>query len=109
MHDTPLKSLFGEDFRFHSSGCVRVQNVPDLANWLLAKTPGWSRREIDQVIRSGERKDVRLAASVPLHWIYITAWATADGTVQFREDIYSRDGLGAQVTRAHSVAPVATR
>src|SRR6185295_11936731 len=27
MHDTPLKNLFGEDMRFHSSGCVRVQNV----------------------------------------------------------------------------------
>jgi murein L,D-transpeptidase YcbB/YkuD len=24
MHDTPLKNLFGEDLRFHSSGCVRV-------------------------------------------------------------------------------------
>jgi L,D-transpeptidase YcbB len=109
MHDTPLKSLFGEDFRFHSSGCVRVQNVRDLANWLLTKTPGWSRREIDLVIGSGGRKDVRLAASVPLYWVYITAWATADGTVQFREDIYNRDGLGTQVTRAHSMAPVAAR
>src|SRR3984893_13202725 len=34
MHDTPFKNLFGEDFRFHSSGCVRVQNVRDLVNWL---------------------------------------------------------------------------
>ena len=30
MHDTPLKNLFGEDFRFHSSGCMRVQNVRQL-------------------------------------------------------------------------------
>src|SRR6185312_6496883 len=36
MHDTPLKNLFGDDFRFHSSGCVRVQNVRELVNWLLA-------------------------------------------------------------------------
>ena len=35
MHDTPLKNLFGEDMRFHSSGCVRVQNVRELVNWLL--------------------------------------------------------------------------
>src|SRR5581483_4362384 len=27
MHDTPLKNLFGEDMRFHSSGCVRVENI----------------------------------------------------------------------------------
>ena len=61
MHDTPSKNLFGEDFRFHSSGCVRVQNVRELVNWLLAETPGWSRQEIDQVIKSGERKDAKLA------------------------------------------------
>jgi L,D-transpeptidase YcbB len=94
MHDTPFKNLFGEDFRFHSSGCVRVQNVRELVNWLLAETPGWSRQEIDQVIKSGERRDAKLIHPVPLYWVYVTAWATSDGIVQFREDIYSRDGVG---------------
>ncbi len=97
MHDTPLKNLFGEDFRFHSSGCVRVQNVRELVAWLLSGTRGWSREEIDEVIKSGELKTARLANPVPLHWVYITGWATADGVVQFREDIYGKDGLpGAQ-------------
>jgi L,D-transpeptidase YcbB len=94
MHDTPLKNLFGEDFRFHSSGCVRVQNVRELVDWLLRDTPGWSREQIDAVVRSGDRIDARLAKPVPLHWVYITAWATSDGVVQFREDIYNRDGVG---------------
>jgi murein L,D-transpeptidase YcbB/YkuD len=95
MHDTPLKNLFGEDMRFHSSGCVRVQNVRELVNWLLVETPGWSRQEIDGVIKSGERKDAKVQRPVPLYWVYVTAWATPDGVIQFREDIYSRDGLGA--------------
>jgi len=30
---------------------------------------------------------------VPLHWGYITAWSGGDGVVQFREDIYGKDGL----------------
>ena len=94
MHDTPLKNLFGEDFRFHSSGCVRIQNVRELVYWLLSETPGWPRVEVDRVIKSAERKDARLAKPVPLHWVYVTAWATADGVVQFRDDIYGRDGLG---------------
>ena len=94
MHDTPLKNLFGEDFRFHSSGCVRVQNVRELVDWLLRDTSGWSRDHIDAVIKSGERIDARLSRPVPLHWVYITAWATSDGVVQFREDIYNRDGVG---------------
>jgi murein L,D-transpeptidase YcbB/YkuD len=94
MHDTPLKNLFGEDVRFHSSGCVRVQNVRELVDWLLKESPGWSRPEIDGIIKSGERKDARLKKPVPLQWVYVTAWATSDGVVQFREDIYNRDGLG---------------
>ncbi len=57
MHDTPQKSLFGGDARFHSSGCARVQNVRDLVTWLLAETPEWSRGRIDQAIRTDERID----------------------------------------------------
>jgi L,D-transpeptidase YcbB len=95
MHDTPLKNLFGDDFRFHSSGCVRVQNVRELVYWLLDETKGWAREDIDRVIKSGDHKDARLAKPVPLHWVYVTAWSASDGVVQFREDIYSRDGLGA--------------
>jgi murein L,D-transpeptidase YcbB/YkuD len=94
MHDTPLKNLFGDDFRFHSSGCMRVQNVRELVTWLLESTKGWSRDDIDRVIKSGEQKNARLAKPVPLHWVYVTAWAASDGVAQFREDIYSRDGLG---------------
>lgn len=99
MHDTPSKNLFGEDFRFHSSGCVRVQNVRELVNWLLGDTPGWSRPDVDQVVKSGERKDAKLAHPVPLYWVYVTAWATPDGVVQFRDDIYARDGLGTAASR----------
>jgi L,D-transpeptidase YcbB len=98
MHDTPYKNLFGDDVRFDSSGCMRIQNVRDLVVWLLSETSGWSRIEIDDVIKSGERKDAKLKPPVPLHWIYVTGWATADGVVQFRDDIYNRDGLGAPAT-----------
>ncbi|HZH12516.1 MAG TPA: L,D-transpeptidase family protein [Microvirga sp.] len=102
MHDTPSKGIFGDDFRFVSSGCIRVQNVRDYIEWLLKDTPGWSREQIDAVFKSGERIDARLAQPVPIHWIYMTAWATPDGLVQFRDDIYNKDGLGASI-------PVASR
>ena len=94
MHDTPEKGMFGDDFRFVSSGCVRVQDVRDYVAWLLKDTPGWSRDQIDAVIRSGDRADVKLAQPVKVYWVYITAWATPDGLVQFRPDIYQRDGVG---------------
>src|SRR5580693_440836 len=93
MHDTPLKNLFGDDFRFHSSGCVRVQNVRQLVAWLLEGAKGWSLADIDRVIKSGDQKNIELKKPVPLHWVYITGWATEDGVVQFREDIYGKDNL----------------
>jgi murein L,D-transpeptidase YcbB/YkuD len=99
MHDTPLKNLFGEDFRFHSSGCMRVQNVRQLVAWLLQGMRGWSLEDIDRVIKSGEQKNAQVTKPVPLHWVYITGWATPDGVVQFRDDIYGKDGRpGAQTT-----------
>jgi len=93
MHDTPEKGIFGDDDRFVSSGCIRVQNVRDYVTWLLKDTPGWDRAQIDEVIRSGDRVDAKLATPVPVYWVYITAWATPEGLIQFREDIYQRDGF----------------
>ena len=93
MHDTSDKGVFGDDNRFVSSGCIRVQNVRDYVTWLLKDTPGWDRAHIDEAIRSGDRIDAKLSSPVPVYWVYITAWATPDGITQFREDIYQRDGF----------------
>ncbi|CAH1668653.1 L,D-transpeptidase family protein [Chelatococcus asaccharovorans] len=93
MHDTPSKGVFGDDFRFVSSGCVRVQNVRDYITWLLKDTPGWDRSRIEAAIASGDRIDATITSPVPVYWTYITSWATSDGAVQFRDDIYNRDGL----------------
>jgi L,D-transpeptidase YcbB len=91
MHDTPAKGVFGDDFRFVSSGCIRLQNVRDYVAWLLKETPGWDRDHIDEVIRSGERVDVKITPPVPVYWVYLTAWGAPDGVTQFREDIYQKD------------------
>jgi murein L,D-transpeptidase YcbB/YkuD len=109
MHDTPSKGIFGDDFRFVSSGCVRVQDVRDYVAWLLKDTPGWSRDQIDAAIQSGQRLDVTLAKPVNVYWVYITAWATPDGVVQFRDDIYQRDGDGpGPMATAVPAQPLAT-
>jgi murein L,D-transpeptidase YcbB/YkuD len=94
MHDTPGKSIFNESFRADSSGCIRVQNVHQLVAWLLEDN-GWTVQEVLRMKQTGERLNVRLKKRVPLFWIYITAWATPDGTVQFRPDIYRKDGVEA--------------
>ncbi len=93
MHDTPQKGLFNKLLRFDSSGCVRVKNVRDLLVWLGKETPGVTRRSLEQTIASGDRTDVRLASPVPVYFTYVSAWSTSGGVVQFRDDIYQRDGV----------------
>jgi murein L,D-transpeptidase YcbB/YkuD len=91
MHDTNHKEFFSADYRFQSSGCTRVENPRDLAAWVLEETPGWSRREIDAAIAKGQKVDVRVARKIPVAWVYLTGWATRDGTIHFRDDIYGHD------------------
>ncbi len=100
MHDTPAKSIFARNFRAESSGCVRVQNIPQLVAWLL-EDDGWTLQRVLSMKQSGERLDVRLKKRVPLFFAYVTAWATPDGTVQFRRDIYQRDGLDSPMASAN--------
>src|ERR1700730_5845497 len=91
MHDTNQRNLFSDDYRFDSHGCSRVDNVRDLATWLLSEEPQWNRAAIDAAIATGQRQDIRLPKKVPVAWIYLTAWMTKDQTVQFRNDIYDQD------------------
>ena len=91
MHDTNQRNLFNDDYRFDSHGCSRVDNVRDLAAWLLSDQPQWNRAAIDAMIATGQRHDVRVTKKVPVAWIYLTAWMTKDQTVHFRNDIYAQD------------------
>lgn len=91
MHDTNHKNLFSKDYRFQSSGCARVEDVRDLAAWLLEDNKGWDRKRIDAAIAKGVRSDIRLTYKVPVAWVYLTGWASRDGKVHFRDDIYGWD------------------
>jgi murein L,D-transpeptidase YcbB/YkuD len=105
MHDTNHKNLFSNDYRFESSGCTRVAEVRDLAVWLLRDNPGWGRGEIDAGIDKGERVDIRLTHKIPVAWTYLTGWATRDGNIHFRDDIYGLDDKPAQPLMAETRAP----
>ena len=106
MHDTNHKEFFSADYRFQSSGCTRVQDVRDLAAWILKDNPNWSRKEMDAEIATGKRTTVRLAHPIPVAWIYLTGWASPDGTINFRNDVYGLDAKPANQFMAQVERPV---
>jgi L,D-transpeptidase YcbB len=95
MHDTPMKPLFGQRSRAFSAGCVRVQDVPKLVDWIARYEAGWDKPgRAEQVVESGNAIDLNLLRQVPVYFVYITAWAEpSDGRVVFRPDVYNRDGI----------------
>ncbi len=93
MHDTPLKPLFNQRSRPFSAGCVRVQDVFKLVEWIARYEVGWDKPgRADDVIAGGQPLDVTLTRPLPVYFTYITAWAEADGRIEFRPDVYGRDG-----------------
>lgn len=95
MHDTPQKALFGENARFHSSGCMRCENIEELVAWLLRDNGGdWNPQSVLAAWDQGMREDIKLDVQVPIHTTYITAWANRQGTVSFRDDVYQFDAQG---------------
>jgi murein L,D-transpeptidase YcbB/YkuD len=87
LHDTPGKNVFARDDRRVSHGCIRVEKPRELAA-LLMQQPD---EAIDQAIAKGDTTESALPQPVPVYVTYETAFADADGKLQFRPDFYGRD------------------
>jgi murein L,D-transpeptidase YcbB/YkuD len=103
MHDTPMRHLFNQRWRAFSAGCIRVQDVFTLVEWIAKYETGWDRPgRAQDILTAGQAVDVNLTKPVPVYFTYITAWAEPDGRIVFRPDLYGRDGvrdLGATAER----------
>jgi len=91
LHDTPSRELFSRNQRTYSSGCIRISNPVELAEYLLKHDPKWNKDTIKTASTSGKQRVVNLPREVPVYLLYWTAWVDADGLLNFRDDIYKRD------------------
>jgi len=91
LHDTPSKSLFNEDKRAFSHGCIRVSEPQKLAAFLLEDYPEWTKDKISAAMNSKKEQYVTLKKTVPVYIVYLTAFVDDRGKLNFRDDIYNRD------------------
>jgi L,D-transpeptidase YcbB len=93
LHDTPSRDLFNRNQRTFSSGCIRISNPLELAEYLLRHDPQWSQDALKRATTRGRERVVNLPEAVPVYLLYWTAWVDDEGLVHFRDDIYRRDQL----------------
>jgi murein L,D-transpeptidase YcbB/YkuD len=91
LHDTPARTLFSQDTRDLSHGCMRLENPHGLAKRLVVDDPQWQALRVDTVLLSGQTTRAPLASPVPLYVGYWTVFLDDDGVVNFRADIYHWD------------------
>lgn len=91
LHDTPDKALFAKDVRTLSNGCVRLEDAPKLARWLLGTDPS--------AVASRPEQHVRLPKAVPIYITYLTASPSGEA-LTFVDDVYGRDSVRGAKTAA---------
>ena len=92
MHDTPHRELFTTNNRWESSGCVRVDQVKKLITWVVNGIGGYDEANFAPIIQSRQTQQLMIPHGPDVRFMYLTAWATEDGRVNFRPDIYKLDG-----------------
>ena len=102
MHGTPSGSLFNEDARTFSSGCIRVKDPLKMAKFLLRDNPDYSESKLENMYHLSENDHpdttfLDIKQDVPVYLTYATAWVDDGANVHFSDDVYGRDEKLSQV------------
>lgn len=93
LHDSPSKSLYKNEVRAYSHGCVRVQYPDQLASYLMSENNEkvYSTDSIQRLIKKGGNKTYKLETEVDVFIRYYTAEADTSGDIRFYQDVYDKD------------------
>ena len=93
QHDSNQKSLFANEKRAESHGCMRVQDPLKYAEVLLSLVRpggGYSQDRIRAMFSNNEI-DIPFPTFIPVHVTYQTAFVNDHGQLELREDVYRHD------------------
>lgn len=105
LHDTPSRAKFASFDRLASHGCVRLEKPADLAELLLKGDPVWTPEKIAAAVATKDTQRVSLSRPVSVYLLYWTAFASANGQMNFRDDPYGWDRTLAAKIEARSAHP----
>lgn len=91
LHDSPQKYLYNENSRAFSHGCIRVEKARKLADFLLRSNPTMTPENVDRLLAKKKEVYVKISPTMPVFIVYLTAWVSESGQLNFRPDIYNRD------------------
>ncbi|AUW58029.1 murein L,D-transpeptidase [Sphingobium sp. SCG-1] len=101
LHDTPARAKFSSYDRLASHGCIRLEKPVPLAELMVQSNPELAG-QIQTLIDTGKTQRVQLPQQVAVYLLYWTAFASANGTMNFRADPYGWDKLLAEKIEASS-------
>ena len=88
LHDTPNHAVFSRENRALSHGCVRVENITELAAMLQGGDG------LDEALAEPSKtRTFQLQKSMPVYLVYFTAVADPDGSIRYVGDPYGRDQM----------------
>ncbi len=92
LHDTNARSRFSSRMRALSHGCIRTENILDLATELLADDGGeWTSDKIQNTLESKKTVQANFVKPVPVYIVYFSSAALNDGRIVDYQDLYGRD------------------
>ncbi|WP_193075091.1 L,D-transpeptidase family protein [Pseudomonas sp. FME51] len=101
LHDTPSRSLFERAARNVSSGCVRVEQATELADYLFDNLDASERERIRKLQATGKTHEIRVRNGPQVILGYWTVQVMEDGSLRYLPDPYHMDeALGKALSAA---------
>ncbi|MDQ3078058.1 MAG: L,D-transpeptidase family protein [Pseudomonadota bacterium] len=92
LHDTNARKRFDSKDRALSHGCIRTENIHDLAAELGSDDGGeWTRAKIDETLASNKTVEAKFVKPLPVYIVYFSSAALTDGSIVDYQDVYKRD------------------
>jgi murein L,D-transpeptidase YcbB/YkuD len=91
LHDTNHPELFEDNERAQSSGCIRLKNPEQMAEFVMKGQEGWAEDSMNSILQTGRISDMKISNRIPVYVLYYTVWTDDAGRVVYGSDIYKQD------------------